>query len=510
MAVQRRGEGTSRPGQELKYFTDREDVRGVFEGLLDRPAGSSLPVLMYYGVGGMGKTWLLRKLRADLLERSPMPSALIDFEPEAGGASYHRDGGALLAKIWREFDVECPRFELAYSMMRFKQGAGDKPLLKHSGKASVAWDLVGEGGNALLSSFPGGNLIVWLGKKLGGAAVKNLEGTALAERLLTRAGNEDYVRLGRMTDQEIYPLLAERLGQDLDEQLPARAARRAGRWCSSTPSRLWAGARGDTQQQLVEKPIREIYQNLTNVLLVIAGRDRLTWDEVDPGWSDHACLEQHLLGGLSRHDASAFLEKCGIAPGPLQEAILRVCPDEDAPGDESFYPFSLSLCADTVVAERHTGREPDSTTFDMAPNDYGKLAQRFLRSLLDKHTEIWITSLAQTPRFDEPAARWAFSASHDVVQDAAWENLRDYSFVQETADPGWFRLHSRMSDALRSHLDDSEASRRSHVEWQDYWRTRVRDEADDFAELAWYHQYALDPDQARVDWDRLAQTPGPQ
>jgi tetratricopeptide (TPR) repeat protein len=264
---------------------------------------------------------------------------------------------------------------------------------------------------------------------------------------------------------------------------------------------LQAGAFGDAQRQLAEKPVRDLYVNLTCVLLVIVGRDRLTWDEADPGWAEHDCLQQHLLGGLSRYDAADFLGKCGIAPGPLREAILRACTDDEAAGREAYYPFSLGLCADAVAAERAGGREPDPATFDIAPGDYDRLAQRFLKSLHDRHTELWITSLAQTPRFDEAAARDAFSPTRDVHQDAAWDALRDYSFVQQAADPGWFRLHAQMADALRQRLNnDSEEFARMHDRWRTHWQTRAGSDVDDFAALAWSHEFARDPDEARQAW----------
>ena len=94
----------------------------------------------------------------------------------------------------------------------------------------------------------------------------------------------------------------------------------------------------------------------------------------------------------------------------------------------------------------------------MLPGDYDRLAERFLTSLHDRHTRAWITDLAQTPRFDEAAARDAFSPGRDVHQDAAWEALRDYSFVQEAADPGWFRVHPRMAAALRHRLGGNPAA----------------------------------------------------
>ena len=111
------------------------------------------------------------------------------------------------------------------------------------------------------------------------------------------------------------------------------------------------------------------------MLLVMFGRDRLTWHEVDPAWADRDSLDQHLLRGFSRHDATTFLGKCGIDPGLLLEAILRVARDEAVPNREAYYPFGLGLCADTVLSERNRGVEPKPDTFDIAPGDNSKLAQ---------------------------------------------------------------------------------------------------------------------------------------
>src|SRR5260370_238003 len=56
MAIRRRGGSGVSPSQELRHFTDREDAKAVFVRLFERPAGASLPVLMFYRVGGMGKS----------------------------------------------------------------------------------------------------------------------------------------------------------------------------------------------------------------------------------------------------------------------------------------------------------------------------------------------------------------------------------------------------------------------------------------------------------------------
>jgi hypothetical protein len=158
-------------------------------------------------------------------------------------------------------------------------------------------------------------------------------------------------------------------------------------------------------------------------------------------------LEQHLVGGLSERDSRLFLQHCGITDPSMQQAVLRVSVDTETAttGDDiAYHPFSLGLCADTLRHE--PGADPAS--FDMAPGDVTRLADRFLKSLAGPAYEIWVRRLALTPRFDETAARTAFSANRDVNQDAAWQYLGGFSFVRAADEPGWWTLHLRMREAL--------------------------------------------------------------
>ena len=118
-----------------------------------------------------------------------LPSAYVDFDRQSGGPSYVSDFSNLLAEVWRQLDIECPRFETAYSWMRFKQGASDRPLIRHSGGVSTGWDFVKEVANAGFSWVPGINLIVWAADKLGKAIVSKIQETSLGKHLLTKAGN---------------------------------------------------------------------------------------------------------------------------------------------------------------------------------------------------------------------------------------------------------------------------------------------------------------------------------
>jgi hypothetical protein len=59
------------PDNALAYFTDREELIDAFHRHLDAPEGEPLRVLVFYGVGGIGKTTLVKKLCADLRGAAP-------------------------------------------------------------------------------------------------------------------------------------------------------------------------------------------------------------------------------------------------------------------------------------------------------------------------------------------------------------------------------------------------------------------------------------------------------
>src|SRR5438128_647034 len=85
---------------ELQHFTNREKEQEVLRRLLDVPAGMLLPIVMFYGVGGSGKSWLLQKLRLEL--PANLPCARLDFDPTFGGVSYHTDQTGALAELRRQ------------------------------------------------------------------------------------------------------------------------------------------------------------------------------------------------------------------------------------------------------------------------------------------------------------------------------------------------------------------------------------------------------------------------
>ena len=156
--------------------------------------------------------------------------------------------------------------------------------------------------------------------------------------------------------------------------------------------------------------------------------------------------------------------------------------------------------------ERRQGREPSPETLRFRPQDWEALARRFLKSLDSDTTRRWIEKLALTPRFDEAAARAAYSSDLSAAQDAEWNALRDYSFVDQIEKPaGWLTIRSQMRWALENQPSAKLRVKEDHEWWRAYWTSRAKSEVDLAAEAAWYHRHRLAPALAGHDWNRLAE-----
>lgn len=494
------GRRTSTTSDEMARFTDREDQQALFQHHLF--FAQEPPLLMFYGVGGAGKTWLLKRLRNQV--PSSIPSAYLDFDVAAGGKRFGLDPATALQSIRQQLAAPAPRFDLALATLRHKQGGVPEPGLW----IDVAAELLG-------SVVPGGGTVL---KRLSSHALARLKGTALEKLLTSAAGTKLAIELRSKTDQEIGNELLYYLAADLRESLPVHLQRAVT--CVillDTFEAVGAGFQNEEHKRLQEKWIQDLAAEFDFALTVIAGQNRLLWDEAEPDWASH--LDQHLVGGLSEDDARSFLAKCDVNATDLQNSILATAKESTG----GYHCFSLGLCADIIFNERKAGEEPAANTLHFNPQEWEKLARRFLKSLASDAERRWIERLALPPRFDEAAARWAYSSERSAAQDSAWESLHDYSFVERISDGQWSSIRAEMRSALKNQPSAQERVMQDHQLWKAYWNSRSEyhknvmhnllkpfsqpgvPEIDEALGLSWYHMYCLDPFASIRFWNEKAQ-----
>jgi tetratricopeptide (TPR) repeat protein len=492
----------------MQHFTDREDQQSVFRRYL----GSTLepPVLCFYGIGGAGKTWLLKKLMG--IVPSGIPTAFLDFDRERGGRTFTIDPSSGLQEIRRQLGVGCARFDVAYNVMLFKQGVrDDKNVLLEvaseitategtnaiAGAASDVIELAASTAFAV-HSLPG---VPALLKHLSKPLLEKIKGTSFEAMLCRTEVQKLALELRSKTAQQIGDELVEYLAQDLRENLPTHLNRAVSAVIFfDTFEGIGTELLNEQHRRQSEAWVRSVASAFNFALVVIGGQNRISWENIDPDWSTH--LEQHLVGGLSENDARQFLSKCAISGEELQNAILATSKEADG----GFHCFSLGLCADVVYHDRKNGIATSPESLRLPPRDWKRLADRFLKSLGSDHRARWISRLAITPRFDEAAAKAAFSEQRMIEQDTAWDELRGYSFVERSVDqPKWFSIRYQMRRALELQPANEERVMSDHAWWHQLWKARSTSATDQEASLAWYHKYFLSPDEAVEAWKTLAE-----
>ena len=267
------------PSKEIKHFTNRDTELSVFRRAMDKPT-LPLPVQMFYGVGGIGKSWLVTRLSK--LMPSDVPFVRLDFDNER----YHNDSGTALATIRRGFDsVDCVRFDTAYGWMQAKQGAEGEPTMRGSTAAGNVWEAIRDGGQALAADIPGSNIVGWLMDKLAGPVWDRIKNLPSGRWLLSRAGQNDWLRLKQMSADDILAELSKRLLTDLKEELPTHHHKRACRGVIflDTYEALKLGIGGEAQFRHRQRWVRRLYAPDSPVLLVISGRDPLQWEQIGCG-----------------------------------------------------------------------------------------------------------------------------------------------------------------------------------------------------------------------------------
>ena len=488
-------------------FTNRINETGRFLELLNAPQGSPLPLLMFYGVGGAGKTTLIRHLQ-EKCDELKVPWAIVDLaEAREADEALSR----LAAQLEQPHGIRFKGFKQAMAVLAAKEtGAAVTPKVAENLSASshiagIALEALGLipviGPIAIALKLSKDATQLALGKVL-----KSNQG--FREAVAKIGGERELFELVGRDETELLDELPRRFAADLATELPARNGN-SGRCVLFFDQHevLWRDERGGAFSQDAWIRLLREYMHERGVLMVVAGRDHLRWPE---DWLEQdergrrLWLEEHLVGGLSRIDALEFLHRSDVEDWPadgfvmpqeLQAAILRVTDEKaDEGGPNSHHCYLLALCAEIVAnTKAETGGYPEATVFDQVPEGEDAaepLVSRFLTSLHNQSMVLWIEELSLTPRFDE-----GYALSLDVHRRhsngrAGWERLRQLSLVDER-EAGFWEMHRLLKETLRKRVgaDDVKAI---HTWSESYWWQKAGEEDWKRKGLSWYHLWSVD------------------
>jgi len=479
--------GRESPVAAQQVFTDRIAEIAAFDAALAE-LGKSLAaadvspvidrrlprnnVLVYYGVGGIGKTTLSQELENGFTkryskEKPPGVAIRLNFAESAAFdmESYVlrlRAGLGHLARSW-------PAFDIAFSVYWQRAHPGE-PMDEHINRDSVLRRAAGAVGlseqisttiaNVVGEALPG---VAKTARTLGGFLYGQAKKAVVRHRTLARCELlNDLLDADADTDTLSYfPYL---LAWDLDRLAAPRPR---------------AVVLLDTYEEITARNTREMERWLQrsvflmpNVLFVITGRNRLDWADLDRSdeldfvgaqrWphlrAGHVGNEprQHLVGYLSPTDADSYLVATLTEDGrPAIATEIRARIVAASAG----LPLYLDLAVTMYLDIRARGGTPMAEDFG---EPLPAVCARILRDLQRDERDL-LRAAALVDAFDLDMLR----AACPSVPDSAVLRFKDRPFLELDPERTWrYSLHTTLRDAIRD----------ADTDLRDSWSPRERAE----------------------------------
>jgi ADP-ribosylglycohydrolase/tetratricopeptide (TPR) repeat protein len=534
------------PHHALRLFVDRhEPARDFASRLNDEPPRAR--IAFYAGVGGTGKSALLRHLQSSCcwrlspeqwsevrgypdellvpaLAKAPsavaVPVALLDFGARPTGPDRPQEAFGALFMLKRQFaksGITTPRFDFAAITYMHKLGMDVQQLIGElfpGGELQLAADLADT-----LLNLP----VIRTGMALYELVNRRLDDVFTRRKLQRRVPPETAAAvLALSPEPDLVDELPRLFAQDLGESL-GRGRHRRLALLFDTYEAFAGEAVAARRTRVVDlggpRWFRDLLGHLplgNGVVVVVAGRTAPRWGEAPVAAIPDAFVDLRALGPIPADFADAYLESTGIADDGMRAALIEYASVE--PGQT--HPLLLGLVADVALAAAERGADLDPEQFAHAEELAGKERELTARLLA------WVTPELEEAMVAVGAARSFDEATFAHLCDrlglrasrADFPKVVAFSFISRhqpalhagapagpdaTAGPPVQPRESyEMHRLLRRALErvEPEATRAAHQVLRDYYADMAA-EGDPTARIEEiYHRGRLDPADGVALW----------
>ena len=515
------GKTITEGSRALEHFTDRTEAVGRFNQYVnDDPAKPTL--LFFHGVGGNGKSLLLRFLRkhccrlftgwenlqdvgySSLLKAYPheavgaFPSALLDFGRQPNGEDSPQEAFKGLLMLRRGLSAHQLRFPLYDFACIWYLHKTKRLTSEHLASLFPVEEL------ALLNSISdviSKGAIGALATAVVSVFTKHFKDQATLHWYKHRLAAEDVERIQTLdAESELMDELPAYFARDLNASMKRDSAPKRVVLFFDTHEAFWGEYRGlgDADYDLRDQWFRRLLKVLQpelGIVVVVAAREIPRWGKARKQPIPEGKVEYRLIGNLSEESAQKYLELANIRDAATRE---RVCTYAQAePGQ--VHPLFLGLCADIILEASERNIELPADEFAKSPevSDIGaELILRLLRYVGDNIADA-VRAVSACRSFD----RVLYFKLADELRfdgtDLAFRKLTSFSFVSplEGRGPGQYRIHDLLRRLIHESNEDFE--RRANEFLEGYYRRLPGPAA---TAEAIYHASRLDPKRGVREW----------
>ncbi|MGH8330380.1 MAG: hypothetical protein ACRES0_08140, partial [Pseudomonas sp.] len=431
-------------------------------------------VLTYYGIGGIGKTALSKRLEEFLLEwKFPQPTPertaiRIDFDDTM---SFDLETLVLRLRAGlSDLTAKWPAFDLAFNVYWERAHPGEplKQFISNNSalrRVAQKFGLSNHMENSLLDVAQALELpssALQAGHGIVKAVYQQVSSAITSRRLFNRC-------------PFFKPLIEAGANDDTLSYLPSLLAWELENLQAKEPSLVVVFL--DTFEAITNRTTRDLerfVQRLVflmpNALFVITGRNRLDWAELSPPneldyvgvlkWP-HLSVKnrtteprQHLIGFLSPVDCDEYLRLALSCDGaPLIEEQIRARITGASGGLPLYLDLSVAYYCDLLASDQ-------TPTVDNFGGPLVSVVTRIMRDM-DASQRILLRGASLLDSFNEEL----LSIASAGVPDAAVADFVTRPFVQRTVDENWpYTLHTLLREAIRK-VDDQLRDGWSGREW---------------------------------------------
>lgn len=416
----------------VKEFTDREEPRKVFWKNYDQIKNNMknniavpINVITYYGYGGIGKSRLLLKIRDEMIEReNDIKYEFLDFEKIA---ELNNNLLEILKYIKydlnKKYNFSFPFFDLAIYEYETKLGKDvTKKELASIFEENAALSVLTD----VLEEIP---IISPIAKIV---SIIDRSKTILKSKLQENRLKEKLLEINKMTAEEMKTYLPYYFSIDLKENIKN----------DSTPFVFLI----DTYEKLVNELSSSmnaldndlwlrgengLILNIPNTLWVLAGREKIKWEEIDTDWN--GSIEQHILENLSFLDTKTFLTKAGIEEENLIHQIY---------GLTRGYPIFIDMCVDIYISLKNQGK---TFSIEECGKDTTDLIKRFFMYMNDSERD-FSTLLAFIPYWTDEDIEKRVLKLNGTFSYSLYEKVKTFSFIVK--EDGHYKVQNSIKDII--------------------------------------------------------------